>query len=327
MSRTEVLIRLLADGKFHSGEILGQNLGVSRAAVWKLVKHLKQQGLVIHSVTGRGYRLVNSIEPLDKESIFCAIPDKARMLLDELEIFQEIDSTNRYLMQQPMPGSGKVRVCMAERQTEGRGRRGRKWFTPYGSSISMSLTRRFEQGPADLSGLSLATGIAVVQALEGLGVQGIGLKWPNDILWQGRKLAGILIEMTGESNGPCHVVIGIGINIAMPDSANASIDQPWVDLQSIMQTSLPSRNIIAVRVLESLLLLLDQYDINLFATLQNEWQRLDLCAGKHVKLHKPDGDIEGVAAGISNTGALILENNDGRNAYDSGEVSLRIKQK
>ncbi|MBI3772004.1 MAG: bifunctional biotin--[acetyl-CoA-carboxylase] ligase/biotin operon repressor BirA [Gammaproteobacteria bacterium] len=315
------LLGILADGRFHSGAQLGQRLGVSRAAVWKHIKALAELGIDCHSVPGKGYRLTAPLELLQHESILTAMSDAQRSLLSALEIHSEITSTNRYLMERAaMLRSGHA--CFAERQSAGRGRRGREWVSPFARNIYLSVYWQFALSPADLSALGLAMGVAVMRVLRQLGVKDVGLKWPNDVLCRGHKLAGILIEMSGESAGPYHVVVGVGLNVDMPQTHHAAIDQPWIDLATILRHPV-SRNRVAGKLLTEILAALDVYQRRGFAAFRNEWQQCDAFAGAPVMIMTAMEQIAGRARGVDEAGALLLETESGMQRFHSGEVSLR----
>jgi BirA family biotin operon repressor/biotin-[acetyl-CoA-carboxylase] ligase len=318
------LLRHMADGRFHSGEELAQNLGVSRAAVWKHLKSLReQQDLEIHAVPGRGYRLASRLELLDPEQILSCLSNGTAGRVASLEVHDSVDSTNSWLMQQAAGGAPAGTVCLAERQTAGRGRRGRQWVSPYGSNIYLSVLWRFTQAPMQLSGLSLAAGIATLQALRQLGVEGVGLKWPNDLLWENRKLAGLLLEVAGEAGGPSLVVIGVGVNTRLPASQAAAIDQPWVDLHRVSSGAGISRNRLAGMLIQHLLEMLQGFAEYGLAPLVPEWNRHDVYLGRRVVLRSGNKEITGIHHGISPDGALLLEHGTGVRAYHAGEVSLR----
>lgn len=313
------LLKILADGSFHSGETLGASLGVSRAAVWKSIQALTLIGCDVHAVRGKGYRLAEPLELLDSNAIRSSLGPVSQSLLQHLEIKGEIDSTNRYLMSQPAAVSGSV--CLAESQTAGRGRRGRDWISPFGRNIYMSVVWRYDEGPARLSGLSLAVAVAVVRALEAAGIEQAAVKWPNDIFLGGGKVGGILLEVAGESNGPCRVVVGIGLNIGMGLDAGRGIDQSWEDVKRIRPDV--GRNRLAGGILQELLPLLDGFAQHGFAPLRKEWSRSDLMFGKAVVVQRMDGPLHGRALGVDDSGALLLETGAGVERIQSGEVSLR----
>ncbi len=321
------LIRSLADGKFHSGEALARSLGLSRAAIWKQIKGLREQwGMEIHAVSGRGYRLVYPLELLQQDKILMLLPSATRGTLSGLEIHDSIDSTNEYLMLQAAADLPSGQACLAELQTAGRGRRGREWHSPYGSNIYLSLLWRFPLAPIELSGLSLAAGLAVVRALNYLGVTEVGLKWPNDILWQERKLAGLLLEVTGESEGPSQVVLGVGLNTLLSDQQGSGIDQPWVDLTSIPGGKQVGRNQLAAALIHQLVNTLESFERHGLSPLLDEWQQQDLYHNKTVVLRMGNRTIEGKHVGIDKNGALLLLHAGEVKAYYAGEVSLCLNR-
>jgi len=323
MSHKFRLLEILADGRFHSGEALGEMLGISRTAVWKALRSCAGLGVALHAVPGRGYRLAMPLELLHWNSVMESIGRASRALLAALEIHRDLDSTNRYLMAQAVGGAASGHVCLAERQAAGRGRRGRHWVSPFGANLYLSILWRFEAAPAALGGLSLAVAVAVVRALECAGVGGIGLKWPNDVVWEGRKLAGVLLELSGESAGPCHVVAGVGLNVQMPKGSGDAIDQPWIDVSTLANGAGVSRNRLAGLVLDQVLPALAGYQQTGFAPFQDDWERLDVCAGRLVVLESQGRRLVGEACGVSADGALILHSNGVERCYQSGEVSLR----
>ncbi len=318
------LVELLADGHFRSGEWLGRQLGVSRAAVWKQVRALVDLGLDVHAVRGRGYRLAYPFQPLRVERIRSALSPELAARLPSIEVFQEIDSTSNYLKRtEPEAVSGQGRVCVAEWQSAGRGRRGRRWVSPYGSSLYLSLAWQLGGAALQSGGLSLVVAIAVLRALRGCGVEQLGLKWPNDIYYQGRKLAGILLDVSGESGGPFRVVIGVGVNLQLPESAARDIDQPWADLSQSGVTV--ERNTLAGLILEILVQALDSFARDGLAVFAAEWERFDLIAGRPVELQRDDETrIAGVARGIDSQGALLIEQDGATRRFHAGEVSVRF---
>lgn len=321
MPLDQTLLKILSNGQFHSGEALGAHLGVTRSAVWKSLQSMQQQGLTINSVPGRGYKLARPFELLCKDTILRRLDDRSGQLCSGLEIHFEIDSTNRHLMQQARTGLKSGYFCLAEQQQQGRGRRGRDWVSPLGGNIYLSLLWRFAEGPASLSGLSLVVGIAVARTLKALGVTEHGLKWPNDVLWQGKKLAGILLEVAGETTGPCHAVIGIGLNVTMPKEAGTAIEQAWVDVETILPGL--GRNRIAAELVHQLLVVLTQFQQSGLAGFVDEWRSLDHLANEEVVLHLPARKIKGINRGIDELGNLCLEAGGRMSHHGSGEVSLR----
>ena len=230
MAKT-ILLPLLANGEFRSGQDLATALGVSRTAVWKQLNNLAELGLEIESVKGRGYRIPGGLDLLDAAAVQAGLQPQAAGLLAQLELLEATDSTNAEVMRQLTGGAGSGLVCSAEQQSAGRGRRGRQWVSPYGRNLYVSVAWEYQQGAAALEGLSLAVGVGVARALAACGLPPVQLKWPNDILYGGAKLGGILLEMTGDAAGACQVVVGVGLNVAMPAVAAHAIEQDWTDVQ------------------------------------------------------------------------------------------------
>jgi len=317
-------LRLIADGELHSGEELGNALGISRTAIWKIINSLSHYGVTIVAVKGQGYRLSRPIEFLDREIMLSGIGSSAAKILNKLEIFEEIESTNQYLLENLQGSDKHGNVVLAEYQSHGRGRRDSSWISPFGSGLCLSARWHFEQPVDSLTCLSLAVGSAVIRVLKKMGFEGVGLKWPNDIFFQSRKLGGLLIEIRGETAGPCDVVIGLGLNIAFPADFEVDINQPWIDLSSI-KDSVPSRNIIAAELISELMLLLDAYTERKAEHIIKEWQKYDCMRGKQAKLILPDKNITGQIVGIDNDGALLMSVNDNVRKFTAGEISLRVE--
>jgi BirA family biotin operon repressor/biotin-[acetyl-CoA-carboxylase] ligase len=326
MSRSTLLplLPLLADGQFRSGQDLAHVLGVSRTAVWKQLKRIADDcGLEVESVRGKGYRIAGGIDLLDEESVRAALVPEAAALLGELLILDSVDSTNAEVMRRLHCGPANGLVCSAEQQSAGRGRRGRTWVSPYASNIYLSLAWEFDQGAAALEGLSLAVGVAAVRALKACGVQGVQLKWPNDILHDGAKLGGILLEMTGDAAGTCQVVVGLGLNVAMPASAAADIDQQWTDLKSICADRPPARSALLAALLNELLPLVAGFQVAGFGPWREQWLALDAHADKAVVLDTGSQKMAGTARGVDDRGALQLETTTGTQAIYGGEITMR----
>ena len=317
------ILSVLADGEFHSGSALSENLGISRSAVWKHLNNLAELGLEYSAVSGRGYRLERPLELLRRNKIESFLTSEVRSTLSSLEIHDQLNSTNSYLAERAKFDAPSGSVCLAEFQSAGKGRRGRLWVSPFGSNIYLSILWRFQQGPAALSGLSLAAGVAVVRALKHLNIAGIGLKWPNDIYWQEQKLGGILVEVSGEANGPCTAVIGLGLNIFLPDRQAASITQAWTDLSKITgQTQFPRNQLVSI-LMNHLLPVIANFETTGVAAYVDEWRSYDCLKNKAVRLFMFDQQIEGVAQGIDENGLFILKMAEGQTkAFASGEVSF-----
>jgi BirA family biotin operon repressor/biotin-[acetyl-CoA-carboxylase] ligase len=275
------------------------------------------------AITGKGYRLDKPLELLTQEKIIAALDAQNRTFISSLEIHDQIDSTNAYLMTQTRQQAVSGLVCFAEQQTAGKGRRGREWVSPFGHNIYLSVAWQYQQGGyAAIAGLSLAVGVAVIRALTELQLNEVGLKWPNDIYSGGKKLGGILIEVSGESDGVCNVVIGIGLNLFLPDSKAETITQAWTDISKITGQS-PSRNLLAGKLLNHLLPLLADYEQQGIKTYLDEWRRYDCLKGLPATLFIAQQSIEGVVQGVNDEGLLLLKRKDGTvQSFASGEVSF-----
>lgn len=311
----EALLRHLADGQFHSGEQLGDALSISRAAVSKHVQALKSLGLDIYSVSGKGYRLAVPLQLLDAGRL------SRELAPARVEVVPVIGSTNQYWLEQTEQ-LNKGDLCLAECQTSGRGRRGRSWISPFGGQLVMSMYWRLEQGMAAAMGLSLVVGIAVVEALERAGFGGVALKWPNDLYLNGRKLAGILVEMSGTAGGPCHLVIGMGLNMVLPRSEQDKITQPWAELAEL--GDITDRNGLVVALATAWQQALVHFEQEGIAGFRERWNRLDYFNGKPVRVLMGELQVHGTARGIDEQGALLLELENGDiKRYLGGEISLR----
>lgn len=317
----KAVLNLLASGERLSGSAIGEQLGISRTAVWKHMQQLQQWGVPVRKHRGQGYQIEGGIELLSHSGISSQLSPVAGDLLRELHLLDHIDSTNIYAKNLLENGRGAGQVCLAERQTQGRGRLGRTWVSPFGRNIYLSATWEFDQGVAVMEGLSLAVGVAVCRTIRELGITEAGLKWPNDILLEGRKVGGILLEMLGDPIGPCQVVVGIGINFAMP--ANAEIDQPWADLGGRQSLS---RNGLAAALISKLLPLLSTYAEQGFSPYREPWEDFDSHRDESVRLVTPGKTIHGVARGVSDTGEICLEVNGEEQYFSGGEISLRRVQ-
>lgn len=324
MNTVLTVLRILSDGRFHSGRTLGETLGISRAAVWKVVQNVQQDWqLKINAVSGRGYQLATPLELLDKDAILSAMQPRSRAHLQDVHILSSVDSTNRYAMTQVSESTTSGLVVLAEHQTAGRGRRGRRWVSPFGRNLYLSLLWDFDLDAAQLSGLSLAIAVAIVRTLVKLEIVDVDLKWPNDVLWQKKKLSGVLLEMRGEANGPLVVVIGIGMNVNMGAIDPEDIDQPWIDLQTILGYYV-ERNRLAGLLLDELLHAVIRFQQSGLEPFLAEWRARDICRNCPVELHFPNRVQHGIARGIDNHGALLLETDGVVKPYHAGEVSLRV---
>ncbi|MEZ3501828.1 bifunctional biotin--[acetyl-CoA-carboxylase] ligase/biotin operon repressor BirA [Pantoea sp. KPR_PJ] len=308
------LIEILSNGEFHSGEQLGESLGMSRAAINKHIQTLKSWGLDIYTVTGKGYSLPAPMQLLDKDTIMAQL-NHAR-----LDVIPVIDSTNQYLLDR-MNTLQSGDACIAEYQQAGRGRRGRQWFSPFGANLYMSMYWRLEQGPAAAMGLSLVIGIVMAETLQQLGAQDVRVKWPNDLYLRDRKLAGILVELTGKTGDAAQIVIGAGINLAMRGADADQINQGWINLQEAGITI--DRNDLAARLINSLRDALPLFERDGLAPFTERWKALDNFINRPVKLLIGEREIHGIARGIDKQGGLLLEQEGEIRSWVGGEISLR----
>ncbi len=318
---TAGVLTRLTDGAFHSGEALARSLEVSRASIWNAVRDLEATGLEIYKVHGRGYRLPYPVTLLDRAAIERHLGESAARFA--IDVRTTVDSTNTALLERAAAGATDGTVLAAEWQPGGRGRMGRAWHAGIGEALTFSLLWRFARGAGALSGLSLAIGVALARALAAAGVEDAALKWPNDVLWNGRKLAGILIELAGDALGPTAAVIGIGINVRVSEAARARIDQPVADLEAACGAA-PDRNRLLATVLIELERVLEAFAREGFAPLRAEWQRAHAHQGKRVTLTLTDGSRQaGLSRGVAEDGSFLLETRAGAKRFHSGEISLR----
>ncbi|SDS14720.1 MULTISPECIES: bifunctional biotin--[acetyl-CoA-carboxylase] ligase/biotin operon repressor BirA [Pseudomonas] len=311
------LLNLLKDGRFHSGQDLGAALGISRSAVWKQLQHLEAElGLSIHKVRGRGYQLAAPLTLLDSVEISATVPKWPVTVLDS------VDSTNAEALRAIGQGASAPFLVLAERQVSGRGRRGRKWVSPFAENLYYSLVLRIDGGMRQLEGLSLVVGLAVMQALRNFDVSSAGLKWPNDVLVGNKKVAGILLELVGDPADVCHVVLGIGINVNMQKADE--VDQQWTSIRLESGNSV-DRNALVGELSAQLNSYIQRHQLKGFSTLQAEWEANHLWQGRSVSLIAGSNQIDGVVVGIDSQGALRLKVDGVEKVFSGGELSLRLR--
>ncbi|MBB3325049.1 bifunctional biotin--[acetyl-CoA-carboxylase] ligase/biotin operon repressor BirA [Atlantibacter sp. RC6] len=308
------LISLLADGEFHSGEQLGEKLGMSRAAINKHIQTLRDWGVDVFTVPGKGYSLPEPIQLLDEALILSQID------AGSVSVLPVIDSTNQYLLDH-LASLSSGDACIAEYQQAGRGRRGRKWFSPFGANLYLSMYWRLEQGPAAAIGLSLVIGIVMAEVLHELGADQVRVKWPNDLYLHDRKLAGILVELTGKTGDAAQIVIGAGINLAMRRVEEEVVNQGWINLQEAGIHI--DRNKLAVRLINELRNALKIFEQDGLASFLGRWEKLDNFIHRPVKLIIGEKEIFGISRGIDEQGALLLEQDGVVKPWIGGEISLR----
>lgn len=316
------LLAKLAAGPL-SGDALARELGQTRAAIWKRIQGLRTAGVAIEGRAGDGYTLSQPVDLLDAGGVRAGLPAAADALLDDLQVTWSTVSTNTELLRCSAPPRGS-RVLLAERQTGGRGRRGRDWASPLAAHIYLSVLRGFAGGLAQLGGLSLVAGVAVAEALRGLGHAQVQLKWPNDLVVDGRKLGGLLVEGGGEFAGPARAVIGIGLNVHMPPAFAERIDQPWTDLDHLAGEPV-QRNAVATAVLAALLPALEQFEAEGLAPFLSRYAALDSLAGREVRVELGGAWQDGRALGLAEDGALRVEIEGREQPVHAGEVSVRAR--
>lgn len=315
------MLHTLASGQPVSGARLAEQSGVTRAAIWKQVEALRTRGVPIEARGGSGYCLPWPLEMLDAdriaEAIGSAVPPGA------LDVCWELDSTSSEL-QRRGSAAADLSFVLAESQTAGRGRRGRHWLSPPGLNLYLSCAKKFEAGLGSLSGLSLAIGVILMRTLSAQGISGAGLKWPNDVLAPQGKLAGILVELSGEYQGPCMAVIGIGLNLRLTPELRAQAGQPVTDLAELCAGTPPSRNRLAGQLVAGLIDGLLQFERQGFAAFVDEYASQDLLRGQALTLSAPRESLQGVGAGVDARGALRVTLADGSSrTIDAGDVSVR----
>lgn len=305
------LIEILADGNFHSGEELASDFGITRAGINKYIKVLREWGIELSSIQGKGYSLNIPMDLFNKSKI-----DQYYQADSRVEILPIIDSTNQYMLDK-IPDLKSGDCCIAEFQSKARGRRGRQWFSPFGTNLYFSMYWRLEQGIAAAMGLSLVVGIVVTQTLRELSGQDIKVKWPNDLYLNDQKLAGILVELAGKTGDCAHAVIGIGVNLNMTNPDTNIVNQKWANLGNI------NRNLLVAKIAKTLRENLEKFEKNGLAFFIDDWNHLDNFIHRPVKLLIGDDVIRGIAKGINDQGALLLEQDGKIEAYIGGEISLR----
>jgi BirA family biotin operon repressor/biotin-[acetyl-CoA-carboxylase] ligase len=309
------LLNLLSDGKPHDGNVLGEHLGLTRAAVWKMIQKLQGLGVLVQSIKGQGYILKEPLVLLDAERIQAGLTQPVA-----LSVFESIASTNDYLLNEPRTKTPSV--CVAEMQTAGRGRLGRAWVSPFGKNIYCSLRFHFKKDISELSGLSLMVSLSILKTLKQLKLP-LFVKWPNDVVCDQGKLSGTLIELKAESNGGCEAVIGIGINVNMLPKGVKGITQPWVSLRQL-SGDYHDRNEILSELINTLIDDLNQFEAKGFSVFQKAWIKHHYHAHQPVTLSFAETKVQGEAIGVNELGHLLLKLSNGKTqAFASGDVSLR----
>ena len=314
------LLRCLLDNTCHSGRALAKQLGVSRTVIWKGIKQLRDCGLNIEARHSKGYRLLDEIDLLDRAEILDEMGAATNGC--RLDVLFETASTNQCLTDRFGQPDLHKHIVLAERQHGGKGRRGRVWVSPFARGLYLSLGWHFDMGPASLNALSLASGVAVARVLNGLGLDGLLLKWPNDLMLDGKKTGGILLEARSETAASCDVVIGIGLNVRLPEDMKTALDQPVTDLAS-HHGALPGRSRLTGAIVAAQLAMLEQVASGRMGEYVAEWRNLDYLFQRQVALHTPGGTLNGRVRGVDDNGLLLLETAAGVAKYSSGELRVR----
>ena len=317
----KTLLSVLSAVQFQSIEALSAQLGDSQLLIKAQLDDAEALGIALEFVENKGYRLASGLDLLEPEVVSGLLSSAAAEMVLTLDVRDVVDSTNIIALNRASPGSSGY-ICTAEHQTAGKGRRGKVWASPYASNLYLSAVWEFADGAGALEGLSLAVGVAVADALSRAGVNGVKLKWPNDILVDDRKLAGILLEVTGEPAGLCRVVVGIGLNVNM--LAAADIDQPWIDVKEISPEAANRSQLLAL-ILNELMPLLSSFSQRGFLSYRDRWLALDAYAGRDVAILMGKESVNGKALGVDNSGALLVQTDAGIQKFSGGEVSLRSR--
>ncbi|WP_196139262.1 bifunctional biotin--[acetyl-CoA-carboxylase] ligase/biotin operon repressor BirA [Aliikangiella sp. G2MR2-5] len=320
--RIEKLLKLLSDGKFHSGQSIAEKLGVSRTAVWKLIQKIESWQLTVYSIRGRGYQIPGGLELLDQQQLKLSL--KNNELFNDVILHASIDSTSNFLAEEWKKSPGYGRVCIAEHQTSGRGRKGRSWVSPFAANLYFSIGVELPLGLSALGGLSLVVGMSICSTLNRFTNDRVKVKWPNDLMVDDHKLAGILVEASGETNDTSFLNIGVGINWDMQNFQGELIDQPWINLKQLLVKS-ASRQQILTEILCELDAALVDYLTNGFSHFSTKWQGYSAMYQRDVNIMLTNEVVSGKEVGIEANGALRVQTVDGIRLFHSGEVSLRKK--
>jgi len=313
------VLRLLADGRMLTHAEIGAALALSRRTVLRALREIAAQGLELTSTGGRAARLANAFDMLDARTVERVIGSRAPAI--KLAVIDQCSSTNTWLLEHAERGAPPGVAVACELQQEGRGRRGAAWFSGLGTSLTFSLLWRFAREAAALGGLSLAAGVACARALDALGVRGVALKWPNDLMLDGVKLGGILVEISGPPRGPTAAVTGVGLNVRLDPAARRAISQPVTDLAA--SGASVTRNVALGHLFAELASAFELFARAGFQPFRDEWLRRHAYQGAAVRIVAPQRSVDGVAADIAEDGALIVETARGLERFHAAEVSLR----
>ena len=319
------VLNILSDGKFHSGEAIAKHFKVSRVSIWQAIAEAEKLGVEIFSVRGKGYSLSHPVQFIDEVKVKKAIGEMASWF--NIKVFDVLDSTNNFLMQEAPKGYPHASCVVANIQTSGKGRRGRQWQSSLGENLTFSFLWRFTKGAAALSGLSLAVGTSLIRSLKKINVNQALLKWPNDILVKDdegyKKLAGILIELQGDMDGQCAAIIGMGINLKLSKNQLAKIDQPAIGINQCIDNEVDTNEFLGI-IIKDLTEVSAKFESNNFEYFKDEWQSYDAFQDQFISISLGDGGIiSGKEHGVNDMGALEVITEDGIKTFSSGEVSIR----
>jgi BirA family transcriptional regulator, biotin operon repressor / biotin---[acetyl-CoA-carboxylase] ligase len=317
--------RLLADQQCHSGTRLAAACDVSRSAIGTAIAALRDLGVMVQAVPRRGYQLPQATVPLEASLIRKALPAAVAGRLRHAATVWSTGSTNADLLARTDLPTGRFDFLAAEFQSAGRGRRTRGWIAPPGGAICLSLSWSFPRLPAAIGALSLAVGVCVLRALERVGIAGVELKWPNDLVASGAKLGGILAELRAEAAGPAFVVIGIGLNVALGSTILERIEETGTQATDLaaLAAAAPDRNTIIAALLAELVAGLLQFEHQGFDAFATEWRAADALVGKPVRVNVDGSDVTGHARGIDIDGALCVQTREGLQRFLTGDASVR----
>jgi BirA family transcriptional regulator, biotin operon repressor / biotin---[acetyl-CoA-carboxylase] ligase len=310
------VVNILNDGEYHDGTTIGEKLQMTRSAVWKTIKKLESYQIKLDSVKGKGYALLEPLVLLDVKKI-----KKNIVRPVEINVFESVDSTNEFL--KTFKNNKTIKICLAEKQTHGKGRLNREWFSPFAKNIYMSCLYPFRKDISELSGLSLVMSLAIVDTLKNIGVsKNLSVKWPNDIVYDNKKISGSLIEIQAETHGACHAVIGVGVNVNMLNVERGCITQEWTSLQRVLNTYI-DRNDLCARLINNLLDYLHRFETQGFLPFVAEWKSADCLTDQMISVSNVNETIEGRMTGINEQGHLLLQLKNGKTrAFSSGDTSI-----
>jgi BirA family biotin operon repressor/biotin-[acetyl-CoA-carboxylase] ligase len=323
-NNTYQIISLLADGKSRSGQEIGDLLNITRSAVWKIMNKLTELGIPVERNQGKGYRFTRPVQMLNKEAIWQALSLNTQQLIPRFTLLDTVDSTNNTMLAKIKEGKPSESLVLTEHQTAGRGRLGRTWYSPYAANIYLALYWHFTKDTSELSGLSQVITTGVLSGIAENNINDLTLKWPNGIYHGQKKLAGVLIDLIAESHSSTKAVIGISVNVSMPD-LGTEIDQPWTDIHTITN-AFPDRNKIVASILNTIYPALVEFNSHGFTPFAAHWAEHDGLAGKAISAFNAQQEIEGIAEGVGPKGELLIQTADNMIPFSNGSVKLRYPQ-